>query len=164
MDDSDNLPNQKIDLLRFVNRPYILKGNELENILEELRSCANNTFRLEYENENNFTDEEFSSLSPVNKEQFRDLFTYCDPIVQLNGLLYVSKRHLLTFLCKMRQNLSDEFLTFMFDYHSRQRTSAIIATVRKSLMHRFAPENVGIISISLQNFIETRYSLSKSVI
>lgn len=154
LDDSGYLFDELLDLLRFVNRPYTLKGNELKSILEELRNVANNASRSKYDNENNFTDEEFSSLSPINKEQFRDLFNYCDPVVQTNGLLYVTKRHLLTFLCKIRQNLSDEFLTFMFDYKTRQSTSMVIATVRKSLMLRFAPENVGINSINRQDFIE----------
>ncbi|KYN12400.1 hypothetical protein ALC57_15429, partial [Trachymyrmex cornetzi] len=111
--------------------PYLLQGNELQDVLRELRNVANNASNSRYDNENNFTDEEFYSLSPITKEQFRDLFSYCDPVVQQNGLLYVSKKHLLTFLCKMRQGLSDDFLTFMFGYNSRQRTSVVIETVRK---------------------------------
>ena len=53
----------------------------------------------------------------------------------------------------MRQGLSDDFLTFMFGYNSRKRTSVVIETVRKSLNQRFAPENVGINAITRQNFI-----------
>lgn len=93
-------------------------------------------------------------MSPITKDQFNDLFTFSDPIVQENGFHYVTKRHLLTFLCKLRQGLSDDFLTMMFGYKSRQNTSSIIATVRRSLSLRFVPENIGVESITRNNFIE----------
>lgn len=154
LDEEGYLLRPLINNLRYVNRPYALKGNELKIFLEELRNTANTICFVKYENENNFSDEEFSTLSPITKEQFRNLFSYCDPVNQPHGLLYVTKKHLLTFLCKMRQGLSDEFLTFMFGYSSRQRTSTVIQTVRTSLGQRFAPENVGIHAITREDFIE----------
>lgn len=54
----------------------------------------------------------------------------------------------------MRQGLSDDFLTVIFGYKSRQGTSTVIATVRKSLGQRFSLENVGINAITRDNFIE----------
>ena len=42
----------------------------------------------------------------------------------------------------------------MFGYNLRQRTSIVIETVKKSLNQRFNPENVGINTITRQNFIE----------
>lgn len=79
---------------------------------------------------------------------------FCDPVHKINQYLCVTKRHLLAFLCKMRQGLSDDFLTFIFGYGSRQRTSTVIATVRQSLMLRFVPENLGLNAITRNDFIE----------
>lgn len=107
-----------------------------------------------YDNENNFTDDEFSCMSPITKEQFRNLFLYCDPVFEWQNFRYVTKKNLLTFLCKMRQGLSDDFLTFMFGYNTRQRTSVVIDTVRKSLMLRFVPENLGFNAITRDEFIQ----------
>lgn len=133
--------------LRYVNRPYMLSGSQLSNFLQGLR----NGIKLQprrFEDENALTDREFSSLAPVSKEQFRDLFTFCDRVPCEGGYRYVSKRDLLMFLCKMRQGLSDEFLTTMFNYSSRQAVSMAVATVRQSLVQRFVPNNIGFDAIT----------------
>lgn len=62
--------------------------------------------------------------------------------------------HLLTFLCKMRQGVSHEFLMTIFGYKSGQAVSTIIKNVRTSLMIRFVPENVGLDAITRDDFID----------
>ncbi|KAJ8688486.1 hypothetical protein QAD02_024281 [Eretmocerus hayati] len=151
LDDAGQLMPEFLDGLRFVNRPLRIAGTVLRPFLDELRdNCTTGT---RYENENNFTEEEFATLSPVTREQFRILFTYCDPIIERDQFLYVTKRHLLTFLCKMRQGVPDDFLASTFGYNSRQRASSVIATVRRSLMQRFVPENLGLGHITRDQFI-----------
>lgn len=54
----------------------------------------------------------------------------------------------------MRQGLSDDILTTMFGYKSRQNTSSVISTVRKSLCLRFVPENIGVYAITRNQFIQ----------
>lgn len=54
----------------------------------------------------------------------------------------------------MRQGLPDEFLKVIFGYSSRQATSLVISTVRQSLMQRFVPANIGVGSITREEFIE----------
>ena len=44
----------------------------------------------------------------------------------------------------MRQNLSDDFLKVIFRFSSRHAVSLSIATVRRSLMLRFVPHNIGL--------------------
>lgn len=66
--------------------------------------------------ENSFTDAEFESFSPVTKQQFLELFDYYDRVSCPGGYRYVSKKNLLTFLCKMRQGFSDDFLKVIFKY------------------------------------------------
>ncbi|EFN63420.1 hypothetical protein EAG_13279, partial [Camponotus floridanus] len=57
-------------------------------------------------------------------------------------------------LCKLRQGLSDEFLKVIFHYPSRQTVSLTIQTVRRSLMQRFVPQNIGFQAITRNEFIE----------
>lgn len=137
--------------LRFINRPYVLKGPQLEILLQGLRVTVKNERR--FVDENSFTDDEFFQFSPVTKEQFVQLFNYCDEVPCEGGNRYVSKTDLLMFLCKLRQGLSDEFLTIIFKYPSRQATSMAVSTVRKSLMQRFVPQNIGFDSITRENYI-----------
>ncbi|EZA54546.1 hypothetical protein X777_05526, partial [Ooceraea biroi] len=137
--------------LQSINRPYVIRGQELQIFLQQLRTMANNQER--YEDENCFSDNEFKSITPIIKEQFRELFTFCDRVPQTGGYRYVTKKDLLTFLCKLRQGLSDEFLKVIFNYSSRQAVSLAIGTVRKSLMQRFVPSNIGFQAITRENYI-----------
>ncbi|KAL1488845.1 hypothetical protein ABEB36_014640 [Hypothenemus hampei] len=137
--------------LQFINRPYVIKGPELYILLQAFCEVARNMTRLD--DENSLTDEDYKIFCPLSKEQFRELFTYCDRVPREGGYRYVSKKDLLMFLCKIRQGLSDEFLCAMFQYSSRQDTSLAIATVRKSLTQRFVPANIGFDAIRRENYI-----------
>ena len=66
---------------------------------------------------------------------------------------YVRKKDLLAFLCKMRQNLSDDFFKAIFRFSSRQAVSLSTATVRRSLMLRFVPHNIGLNAITTEQYI-----------
>ncbi|XP_029173786.1 uncharacterized protein LOC114942563 [Nylanderia fulva] len=137
--------------LRFVNRPYVIRGPQLQTFLQGLRNVARKT---RIDDENSLSDNEFESFCPVTKEQFRELFTYCERVPCEGGYRYISKKDLLMFLCKMRQGLSDDFLNAMFQYSSRQAVSLAIATVRQSLMQQFVPNNIGFDAITRENDIE----------
>lgn len=137
--------------LRSINRPRIINGAEMLAFLDHLREvCANKVTSLDV---NNLNDEEFQCIAPITREQFEELFTYCDPIMLHGNHRIISKKHLLTFLCKIRQGLSDNFLKVIFDYSSRQTVSLVIDTVRQSLAGRFVRENIGPESITRQAYI-----------
>lgn len=142
--------------LRYFDRPIILPGPDMQSFLQCLREQAVNNVKKRYENETHFNDDEFTALSPISKQEFNDLFTYCErvPVHNTNYYRYVSKKDLLCFLCKLRQGISDEFLNVVFSYTSRQSVSLAIATVRQSLMIRFVPENIGFQAIARNQFIE----------
>jgi len=140
--------------LRYVNRPYILKGKQLDLFLQGLRNEVGYSAQRRYKDETSLTEDQFKSISPITKEQYNDLFTYCEPVAVEGGHRYVSKKDLLCFLCKMRQGLSDEFLCVMFHYSSKQATSLAISTVRQSLTIRFTRENIGFQALTRQQYIE----------
>ena len=140
--------------LNFINRAIVIKGNEMQEFLLQLRLVAINPVR--YEDENCFTDSEIKILTSVTKEQFLELFAYCDPLPRSENDRYfrvVSKKDLLAFLCKLRQGLAGEFLQVIFNYSSRQALSLTISTVRQPLNQRFVPENIGFVSITKENYI-----------
>lgn len=55
------------------------------------------------------SDNDFLMLSPINKQQFNDLYEYCDPVGDVNNRRNISKKDLLVFLSKIRQDFSDDF-------------------------------------------------------
>lgn len=154
LDERGFIKSELLDHLRYVNRPYILKGNDLQVFLQALRDNALKSETNKYENESLISDEELINITGINKENFNDLFTYCDPIPIPGGLRYIKKKDLICFLCKLRQGVSDEFLSVIFNYSSRQAVSMAISTVRISLMGRFVNENIGFECITRQEFIE----------
>lgn len=141
---------------QFINRPYVLKGREIQMLFEGLRNAANDKRR--FSDEHCFTNDEFSSFSPVTKEQFVELFNYCEAVPCDGGHRYVCKKDLLLFLCKLRQGLSDDFLRVLFEYPTRQAVSLAVSTVRKSLMQRFVPESIGFDAITREQYIDRHVS------
>ena len=140
--------------LNCINRTIVIKGNEMQEFLLQLLLVAINPVR--YEDDNCFTDSEIKILTSVTKEQFFELFAYCDPVPRSENDRYfrvVSEIDLLAFLCKLRKGLADEFLQVIFNYSSRQALSLAISTVRQSLNQRFVPENIGFGSITRENYI-----------
>lgn len=138
--------------LRYTNKPYVIYGPQLQVFLEQLRNVAQVRPRLE--NVDTLTDEEFECLFLINKQQFEDLFTYCEAVPERHGLQrYISRKDLMIFLCKLRQGLSDEFLKVLFNCSSRQAVSMAVNTVRRSLSRRFVRENIGFEAINRVDFI-----------
>lgn len=142
LDDKGDIHRCLLPGLRFVRRPYVIKGTQLMSFLQALRDAVNSHVEYKFNDENSFTDDELKCLISVTKEQFRELFTFCDSDLKLERQRHITKKHLLIFLCKLRQGLSNAFLTVIFNYSSRQNTSMIIPTVRQSLMKRFVPSNI----------------------
>lgn len=88
--------------LRYINRPYVLKGHELLGFMQNLRIVANDNYENRFSDENKFCEEKFKVMTSVTKHQFCELFTYCDPVPTGYGTSkHVSKKDLLAFLYKM---------------------------------------------------------------
>lgn len=152
-DDEGFIPGVYLTNIGFVNKPYIIKGSELKVFLDAMRHEASGAKKID---EKSLSDEDFQVISPVNKTDFVEIYTFCDPVeVQgTNNHRKVSKRDLLAFLCKMRQDLSDDLLKILFGYTSRQATSLAIDTVRRSLMLRLVPSSVGLNAITREEYIK----------
>ncbi|KAJ8673315.1 hypothetical protein QAD02_004577 [Eretmocerus hayati] len=151
------LRNLLLDL-RYINRPYDIQGVQMLAFLEGLRERASEARCLD---DTDLNDEEFECISPISKLQFEDLYAYCDPVIQNGKTRHISRRDLLTFPSKMKHDLSDSFLRVIYAYPSRQTVSSVIDYVRRSLAQRFAAENIGLESITREDYIArhvTEYS------
>jgi len=154
LDEDGIILRQLIPGLPFINRPFQIKGDQLHILLQGLRAELANLNRWRFEDENSFTDEEFKSVCPITKQNFLNMYDFCEPVPQENGLRYITKRDLITYLCKMKQGISDDFLKVIFSHSSRQAVSMACDKVRQSLKIRFVREKVGVNSITRQNYIQ----------
>lgn len=137
--------------IRYFNKPYIMRGYEMQTFMQAFRNVAR-TSKSVYEE--NLCDEDFTYMTSLSKAQFNDLLSYCDPVEENGFRRKVKRKDLLMFLCKMRQGISDDFLKVIFDYTTRQAVSLAVSTVRRSLMLRLVPDNLGFNAINRQEYIE----------
>lgn len=154
--ENGNLLRALLPGLQYINRSYRLHGEELLDFLQMLRILATPD-EVDFSNINSFSDEEFELISPITKEQFNDMLTFCDDIEDENDGRHrrtITQTDLLSFLCKLRQGLPDAFLKLLFNYPSRQAVSLAVSKVRKSLMLRFVPANIGLNAINRQAYIQ----------
>lgn len=77
--------------LRSTNRPCRIPGNQMQVFLEQLRNIATSQPRLEDAFES-LSEEDFSYLLSLNREQFEELLAFCDPVPEENGMRYVKKK------------------------------------------------------------------------
>ncbi|KAJ8677232.1 hypothetical protein QAD02_013019 [Eretmocerus hayati] len=143
------LPNLLLDL-RYINRPYDIQGVQTLVFLEGLREWASEARRLD---DTHLNDEEFECISPISKLQFEDLYAYCDPVIQNGKTRHISRSNLLTFLSKMKHDLSDLYLRVIHAYPSRQTVSSVTDYVKRSLTQRFAAGNIGQESNTREDYI-----------
>ena len=139
--------------LQYFSRHYKLTGQELNDFLQTIRTTVQHPPR-DFTKDDSFTDEEFALISPVTKDQMNEILGFCDPVPINESFRYVTKRDLLAFFCKLRQGLSDDFIKLIFNYSSRQAVSLAISLVRRSLMLRFVPENIGLNAITREQCVE----------
>ncbi|KAL1488612.1 hypothetical protein ABEB36_014415 [Hypothenemus hampei] len=157
LDADGYVPQNLLDELMFINRPYLPAGKQLQQFLGALRQEAQQN-DPSFGDESTFSDDEFSAISPISRDQFQDLYIHCVPVSVQEGNVHknrnISKKNLLTFLCKMKQGLSDDLLRVIFKYSCRQAVHRAISLVRRSLMLDFVPHNLGLASITRAQYIE----------
>lgn len=122
--------------------------------MQTLRNFVETKGEKKFQEENNFQEQEFIKIFCISKAQFNNLFTYCDPVPDGDRRRFIYKQDLLLFLCKLHHGLSDDLLSIMFSYSSRQAVSMAFSNVRKSLMARFVPTYLGFRSITREQYIE----------
>lgn len=92
LNDSGLFSQDILDQLQFVNRPYLLDGQDLQIFMQGLLLEAINSVERRYTDDNCLTDDEFKIMYSVTKAQFRDLYSHCDPIPVIGGRRYVKKK------------------------------------------------------------------------
>ena len=88
----------------FISIPMkvLLQGNEITKWFNALRNLAQKSSKDLYENENNFSNDDFFTITGVSKQNFQQMFEHCHPVVLDNGLRRIKK----TPNCLFRQDSS----------------------------------------------------------
>lgn len=131
----------------FVNRTTIT------DLLQQMRLlCQRNEKQcLDFDDAKALTDTDYKSLLGITKANFREL---CDSV---EGLIKNTPARSLTtsvaiFFCKMKTGLSNVILSTLFRT-SKSSLRRAISAVRKALLIKFVPENLGFTHISREEII-----------
>lgn len=127
-----------------IRRGVVMEGNDIARWFSALQDGIRNAVKQQFDTEDYFSDIDFKNLTSLTKDQFRTLHGYCAPVNVYGAVRTVTKKDVIAFHMKLRQGLSDEFIKSLMHFSSRQAVSLAITTVRKSLMIRFVPDNLGI--------------------
>lgn len=152
-EDGDILPVQVVDDLHGNERNIVMSPKETGEWFKALRTAAVLRAGEKYDSEENFEENDFQTLTKISRENFRDLFMFCDDVVVYDKNRTITKKDLMAFLMKVTQDLSDEVLKALLNFKSRQSVSLSITAVLRSLSRRFVVENLGPAAITRANFI-----------
>ena len=137
-----------------MKRQIVINQNEISQWFSALRLVAKNSSRQKFEEEGNFTDEDFTALTGISKINFQNMYSKLQPLQESTQTRTFNKRDVMLFLTKIRQALSDDFLKVIFEFSSRQAVSMAISTIRKVLMHDFVPKHLGLQALSREDYIQ----------
>lgn len=111
----------------------------------------NDTFRIDFDREYAFSDQQYTSLTGLNKNSFNDLLSYISENVQ-NTFVRSARNSLGFFIVNMKSGLCNSILSTLFNI-SKASIRRAIQTVR-ALMENFVPQNLGFQHISRENVIQ----------
>lgn len=122
-------------------------------MLMYLREIAllNGGKRIDFDDQNALSDQEYVNLTGINKVSFDDLLSAVDGNVK-NTSTHSVRTSLGIFFLKMRCGLSNEMLSTLLNV-SKSSIRRAISVVRRTLMETFVPNNVGFQHISREDVI-----------
>ncbi|XP_050508545.1 uncharacterized protein LOC126885834 [Diabrotica virgifera virgifera] len=155
INDDSMLDHNIIENLRGNMRNVNLSPKEVSEWFQALRLTAIENTTNRFETDTGIQEDDFKALTNLSKNNFQDLYTYCDEVVVYDRTRVITKKDLVTFLMKLKYNLSDDLLKVLCSYSSRSNVSLTVTAVRTSLCQRFVRENLGLEAIGRQELIRT---------
>ncbi|XP_062619312.1 uncharacterized protein LOC134280876 [Saccostrea cucullata] len=144
----DSLQNLKTTDHVFLNKHSVL------DLLSKMRHLCqvNKNYRLDFDNKESLTNEDYTSLTGLTKENFQDLYQIVHHHIKNTPSRSV-RTTLAIFLCKLNSGLSNRFLATLFNV-TKSSLRRAIKTVRQVLMNNLVPQNLGFHHVSREKVIK----------
>lgn len=124
-----------------------------EELVEWIDAITNEATRtklpIDFNEDSKMSNEEYEVFTGLNRQQFDDLLTFCRADLR-NSPCRTARNALAIFFLKLRLNLPQRILAYLFGITHKQRISDILRTVTKSLLKRVVPKYLGFNHISRQ--------------
>lgn len=161
-----------MELIEGTQNYILLTDEELVEWVDAITEEATRTkLPIDFNEDSKMTNEEYEVLTGLNREEFDTLLTYCRADLR-NSPCRTARNALAIFLLKMRLNLPQRILAYLFGIVHKSRISDILRSVTKSLLKRFVSKYLGFTHISREDlathhtspFARKLYGLSQSSI
>ncbi|KAK3097763.1 hypothetical protein FSP39_012967 [Pinctada imbricata] len=110
--------------------------------------------RLDFDNDDSLTDEDYQNLTGLSRANFDDLMTYVERIKSTKARS--PRTCIALLLTKLRTAMSNKLLGTLFNMTKSQVRRAV-ATGRKALMDKFVPQHLGFQHVSREE-VKTKHT------
>ena len=114
--------------------------------------------RLDFENLQSLSDDEYKTLTSLSKVEFNDLISR----ISISDIRNSTNRSIRTaiaiLLCKLRLGLSNSMLAILFQLPNKRSISRTLESARSALMKEFVPHNLGFNHITRRQIIDQHTS------
>ena len=148
-----NLTSDSMEKIPVLSQVSLLNRSSITGILLYLREVVlkNKNSRIDFDDEENFSEQQYVSLTGLSKVSFDDIFSHVNGRVK-NTSVRSPRNSLGIFLMKMKTGLSNGILSSIFNV-SKASIRRAVTTVRRALMEEFVPQNIGFSHITREDVI-----------
>jgi hypothetical protein len=114
--------------------------------------------RLDFDNAQSLTDDEYKIFTSLSKSQFDDLISQIFKSDIRNSTNRSIRTAIAILLCKLRLGLSNSMLAILFQLPDKKAISRALDSARGALMSDFVPHNLGFNHITRQEIIDQHTS------
>ena len=159
--ENGELKEECLEHLNVLADHCCMNRSTLLDILNRLREICiqQNNSRLNFDNVNALSDNDYIQLTGLSKASFSDVFECIQQCIKSTPTRSW-RTTVALFLCKMKNGMSNKLLATLFNI-SKSSVRRAIHTVRAALIEYFVPNNLGFHHISRQTLIENHTVCTK---
>lgn len=143
-------PSTYVHKSMFKKKSISMNSNEIMKLFDDIRKAANHNRRLSFD-DHRLTEEDYTPLLGISKDQFNDLNLH---VPSMRSSKERTVRNAIgIFLFKMKSGLSNGLIATLFEFKSRRKVAHIIQQARTALAKDFVPFNLGFSHLSRESLV-----------
>ena len=135
-----------------------LTSNDVQVLINKWQILFERQKRLDFDNSQSLTDDEYYIFTGLSKIQFNDLISEISTSDMRNSSNRSVHTVVAILLCKLRLDLSNRLLATLFQMSDQKIISRALESARTALMRRFVPYHLGFEHITRRQIIDQHTS------
>ncbi|CAF1525916.1 unnamed protein product [Didymodactylos carnosus] len=132
----------------------IFKTGDVQLLINTSQMLYNKKKRLDFDDCNAISNDEYYTLTSLNKAQFDNLIKEIAVSPIRNTSIRSIRTAVACLLCKLRLGLSNTVLGLLFELPDKRAVSRVIESARKALLESFVPDHLGFSHINRRQIID----------